>query len=287
MKRLILAFVLVSVAAPSVTLADKSASKDAAKPAAMDSKKDSAEADKKEMATGFDHDHKVWTEVLKNFVIVNGAASKVNYKALKASPDQLNQYLTTLSGVSSADYKAYSDKQKIAFLINAYNAFTLKLIIKNYPVKSIKDIGGLFSSPWKKEFFKLFGKDMYLDKIEHKILRKKFNEPRIHFAVNCASIGCPALRGEAFTAEKLDDQLNEQAKLFLMDKSRNSFDQKKKELTLSKIFKWFDDDFEKNGSTVPKFVARYMTEDEALQKEIANYKVDDYSDYDWGLNEVK
>ncbi|MEO0336933.1 MAG: DUF547 domain-containing protein, partial [Pseudomonadota bacterium] len=214
----------------------------------------------KKQPVGFDHSHKLFTEVLGNFVIVSGAKSTVNYKGLKKSPSQLNSYLGQLSAVSKKDYAKFSKEQKMAFLINAYNGFTLKLIIDNYPVKSIKDIGGLFSSPWKKEFFKLLGGDMYLDKIEHKILRKKFKEPRIHFAVNCASIGCPALRGEAFTADRLNVQLEEQAKIFLRDSSRNSIKKSKKEIHLSKIFDWFDGDFKRGGSSVQKFVAPYMTD---------------------------
>jgi hypothetical protein len=235
---------------------------------------------------GFDHSHTKFTEVLKNFVIVSGPKSTVNYKALKKSPSQLNDYLADLSSVPMTDYKTFNKKQQMAFLINAYNSFTLKLIIDNYPVESIKDIGGLFSSPWKKEFFKLWGKDMYLDKIEHKILRKKFNEPRIHFAVNCASIGCPALRGEAFTAERLDVQLEEQAKIFLRDSSRNFIKKDKKEIYLSKIFDWFEEDFEKGSSTVQKFVAPYMTDDAELQKEMVKFDVE-HTDYDWKLNEEK
>ncbi|NQZ00409.1 MAG: DUF547 domain-containing protein [Bdellovibrionales bacterium] len=255
-------------------------------PVGSQKQNDKPEAAPEEAQVGFDQTHGRFTEVLKNFVIVSGSKSTVNYKALKQSPAQLDSYLEQLSAVTKNEYSAFSREQKLAFLINAYNAFTLKLIINHYPVKSIKDIGGLFSSPWKKEFFKLWGKDMYLDKIEHKILRKKFKEPRIHFAVNCASIGCPALRGEAFTSEKLNMQLEEQTQIFLTDESRNFINKTSKEVHLSKIFDWFEGDFEKGGSTVAKFVAPYMTSDIDLQKQLESYEIE-HTDYDWKLNEAK
>lgn len=236
--------------------------------------------------TQFDHSFSSYDELLKKHVSVKGAVSQVDYKALKKDRAQLLNFNTQLSKVSQQEFDQWSPKQQQAFLINAYNSFTLQLIVDHYPVKSIKKIGGFFSSPWKKKFFSLLGQKTHLDHIEHGILRKKYDEPRVHFAVNCASIGCPALANFAFTAEKLNEQLDSQAKLFLRDGSRNTLNQKEKILRVSKIFDWFEEDFTKNGSTVAKFVAPYITEDKKLQKEIASgsYKVK-YHSYDWNLNE--
>lgn len=244
------------------------------------------EKEKAEAKSPFDHSHAGWTKVLKNFVIVEGPKSEVNYKALKLSPELLNNYLHDLANVSKEDFGTWSEKEKLSFWINAYNAYTIKLVIDNYPVSSIKDIGGFFSSPWKKEFFTLLGEDMHLDRIEHDIVRKKFDEPRIHFALNCASIGCPALRSEAYMAGHLDKQLDEQTKTFLNDESRNRIDHEKRKLILSEIFDWFDDDFEKNGSTVKKFVVPYMVTDEAERAKVMEYSVK-HIDYNWKLNEVE
>lgn len=235
---------------------------------------------------GFDHTHAGWTEILKNFVITKGPVSQFNYKSLKENPQSLNTYLTKLSAVTKKDFDSWSNPQKMSFWINAYNAYTVKLIIDNYPVKSIKDIGGFFSSPWKKEFFKIFGKKFYLDKIEHEILRKNFKEPRIHFAVNCASIGCPALRDEAFTAENLEEQLQEQAVLFMKDTTRNSVNHEKKTVTVSKIFKWFKEDFGTKDNKVIAYVFPFMKGDSDQLETWQKYDLE-YSDYDWKLNEVK
>lgn len=234
----------------------------------------------------FDHNHSEWTTILKNFLIKKAANSQFNYATLKETPQSLNKYLEKLSSITNEQFNTWSDKQKMSFWINAYNAFTVKLILDNYPVKSIKDIGGFFSSPWKKEFFHLFGVKFYLDKIEHEILRKRFNEPRIHFAVNCASIGCPSLRDEAFVAEKLESQLEEQTRLFLKDTSRNSVSHDKKTITISKIFKWFKEDFGDKDENIIKFIFPYMKSDDDNLDFWKKYNLE-YSEYNWDLNEVK
>lgn len=233
----------------------------------------------------FDHTHSAWNSVLKNFVVVKGASSQVRYKALKESPQILLQYLSQLESVNKTQFTSWSDSQKMAFWINAYNAYTLKLIIDHYPVKSIKDTGRFFSSPWKKEFFKLFNENFYLDKIEHEILRKQFQEPRIHFAVNCASIGCPALRAEAYTADKLNAQLQEQGQIFLQDSTRNWVQPDKKQVHLSPIFKWFKEDFGSQPSRVIEFVKPYMR-GEIRSLDLSQYSLE-YSDYDWSLNDIR
>ncbi len=253
-------------------------------------------------AATFDHSHKAFDELLKKHVVVvdGGKASKVNYVAFVKDRAALKAYLDSLSAVPETDFRAWTKAQQMAFLINAYNGFTLDLILQNYPVKSIKDIGGVFDNRWKRKFFKLFGQDFYLDKIEHETLRKPgaYDEVRVHFAVNCASIGCPMLREEAFTADKLDRQLEEQTVRFLTDRSRNRFANGK--LEVSMIFNWFKDDWSAgykgfDGKTPAissreAWFARYakvLADAPADQQKIAEGKAAiAHLDYDWGLNGV-
>ena len=175
-------------------------------------------------ANGFDHQHARWNDLLRRYVETDGAISRVDYTAIRKNQNILNQYLTELEAVSLEEYQNWSESERLAFLVNAYNAFTVKLIVDNYPVDSIKDLGGWLSTPWKKRFFSLFGEQKHLDNVEHDIIRKKFKEPRIHFAVNCASLGCPPLRQEAYVADRLDQQLEESTQVFLMDVRRNRYD---------------------------------------------------------------
>lgn len=236
-------------------------------------------------ALAFDQSHVKWTALLKKHVIMKGPTSKVDYDGFKRDMPALESYLKDVSSVTKVEYDQFTREQKMAFLINAYNALTVQIVTQHYPVKSIKDIGSLFRSTWKIKFFKLLGDDMNLDEVEHGYLRRNFQEPRVHFAVNCASIGCPALRPEAYTAAKLNTQLDEQAKLFLRDTSRNRLDPANKKLILSMIFKWFHEDFERNGNTVQKFVSSYITDDPAVRSALnaGGYDVD-YLTYDWNLN---
>jgi len=165
----------------------------------------------------FDHSHAAWNDLLKRHVvpISEGNASQVNYAGLAADRAQLQVYLASVAGVSRPEYEGFTSPQKLAFLINAYNAYTVEFILTRYPdLKSIKDLGSLLTSPWKKKFPRLFGEEKTLDEIEHGLIRAPgtFDEPRIHMAVVCASVGCPALRNEAFVAEKIDAQLDDGVK---------------------------------------------------------------------------
>ncbi len=237
----------------------------------------------------FDQDHKNLTEVLQQAVVVNGSVAKVRYKWLVKHQTKLILYLKDMAHVTPKVYQSWNDKDKMAFLINAYNAFTLKLIVDNYPLKSIKKIGGIFKflkSPWKIDFITLIWKRMSLDDIEH-MLRTDFSDPRVHFAINCASVGCPALRNEAYVGSRLDSQLDEQTRLFLRDGVRNQIDVTNKTLKLSKIFDWYEDDFNKKAGSVEKFIAPYITDDPAVRKSLMNneYKIE-YTDYDWSLNDA-
>ena len=254
----------------------------------------------------FDHTHKAWDALLKKYIVVvqGGKTSQARYAGFKQDEAALKSYTESLSAVSDAQFKGFPKAQQMAFLINAYNAYTVQLILSKYPdLKSIKDLGGTFSSPWKQKFFKLLGNDSFLDQIEHEILRKKgvYDEPRVHYAVNCASIGCPALREEAFTADKLDAQLEEQATRFLSDRSRNRYNAQRESIEVSKIFDWFKEDWQSGYKGIGKdqtpvtsreqYFAKYaalLADKPDEQKLIAEGKVSiRFLDYDWNLNDVK
>ncbi|MBK6480474.1 MAG: DUF547 domain-containing protein [Saprospiraceae bacterium] len=217
--------------------------------------------------------HDIFDGLLKKYVDKNG---NVNYIGLKKDQKILDSYLTLLS--SNEPSASWSKDEQLAYWINAYNAFTISLVVKHYPVASIKEIRpgiSFINSVWDIKFIKI-GKETYdLNNLEHGIIRKKYDEPRVHFAINCASYSCPALRNEAYTADKLDAQLTDAAKSFLADKNKNEF--KADRITISKIFDWFTGDFKKNGSLID-FLNKY-----APVKINAKAKID-YKDYLWSLN---
>lgn len=228
----------------------------------------------------FDHTHTMFHKVLAKYVVTSKHQSSVRYHALKNSPIILRQYLEQVSNVSEKQYQGFSDDEKLAFLINAYNAFTLELIIQHYPVKSIKDIGGWFSSPWKMDFFYLFGEKHTLDDIEHQMIRKWFDEPRIHFALVCAARSCPPLKAVPYVASKLDRQLSEAAENFLNDSERNRLDSSSNTLYLSSIFKWYGSDFDTKYGSLKNYVSRFYGVD---PDEVSV----NYLTYDWSLNDAK
>ncbi len=244
-----------------------------------------ATVDKKEF---FDQAHSKWTAVLRQNVVQSGAQSRVKYAKLKLDAGELDSYLRALEKLSKPDFDQFTQSQKLAFLINAYNAFTVKFVIDNYPIASIKDAGSIFKSPWKKKFISLLGQQRNLDEIEHEMIRPVFGEPRIHFALVCASVGCPALRPEAYIAEKLEAQLEDSARVFLGDQSKNRYLAKEKKLELSSIFKWYGDDFRKKPGSLEAFVASRLTSDRDQQEVIKSYKATvSYLEYDWSLNDAK
>ncbi|MFM8901433.1 MAG: DUF547 domain-containing protein [Burkholderiales bacterium] len=250
-------------------------------------------------AQSFDHQHAAWSALLKKHVVLlgGGKASQVRYAGFSADQASLRSYLAALSSVNAAMFDAFTKAQQMAFLINAYNAFTVELILTRYPkLESIKDLGSLLQSPWKKEFVPLLGKSMSLDGIEHGVLRARgrYDEPRIHFAVNCASIGCPALREEAFVADRLEVQLEEQTRRFMSDRSRNRWNADKQRLEISKIFDWYGEDFRlghKGINTLAAFCARYadvLADSPADRERIRAMTAPiAFLDYDWKLNDVK
>jgi len=223
--------------------------------------------------------HKNWDQLLQIHVNKEGW---VDYQGFRQNQDMLDMYLDLLSQ-NLPNPNTWSEHEQLAYWINLYNAFTINLILDHYPVQSIKDIGNSIQIPFINSVFDLkfipLGGKMYdLNFIEHGILRKKFDEARIHFAINCASVSCPPLLNQAFRAEILDQQLNQQAEKFLQDTLRNQITTD--EIKLSKIFKWFKGDFTRNGS-LQSFIDDYVPEKINQNASIS------WLDYNWKLNSIK
>lgn len=225
----------------------------------------SKEADTVKVLTN-KNNHQDWNILLQKHVSTMG---NVSYKGFKEDIKQLETYLDYLS--NNAPKSTWSHKQKLAFWLNAYNAFTVKLILDKYPLKSIKDI----KDPWDLEFFTINNKAFSLNKIEHKILRK-MNDPRIHFGINCASYSCPLLSNIAFNKENVDQELEKLTIGFINDSKRNKISSKK--IKLSKLFSWFGKDFKTEGSLI-SFLNKYSKIQ--IQKNASK----SYLDYNWSLNE--
>jgi hypothetical protein len=211
----------------------------------------------------------VYQQVLTMYVSTSG---KVNYKGLKSADELVGQAIYHFQNNLPQDN--WSKNEELSYWINAYNLFTLKLVMDNYPVKSIKDIAG--GKPWDKKFIQLDGRTLSLNDIENNIIRKNFNEPRIHFAVNCASISCPKLINKTYTKDNLNSLLTQQTKAYLSDASQNEL--KEKSVTISNIFDWYKVDFDKEGGVI------------AFLKKYSNVNIEDnakisYKDYNWNLNE--
>jgi hypothetical protein len=221
--------------------------------------------------------HATWDTLLHRHV---SAAGKVDYRGFGKDSLLLNQYLDSLSQ-HPPDPKNWSREEQLAYWINAYNAFTVKLIVDHYPVKGIQDLHPkpyvpLVNTVWHIKFFRIGNQDFNLDQIEHAILRKQFDEPRIHFAIVCASVSCPPLRNEAYVAEKMEDQLDSQARLFINDPTRNRL--QPHQVDISQLFNWFTGDFTKKENLIA-FLNRYAT-----VKINPDAKID-YLEYNWDLNE--
>lgn len=222
--------------------------------------------------------HEAFDALLKKYVSVEG---KVNYKGFIKDSANLNGYLNLLSK-TPPDEKTWSREEQMAYWINAYNAFTIKLIIKYYPIKSIKDIGSsiqipFVNTPWDIKFIAIGNEKLDLNTMEHGKLRKSFDDPRIHMALVCASKSCPILLNEAYNARKLDEQLTRQTIAFFADSFRNKVSPDRPQLSM--IFNWYGMDFSKNGHSVISFVNTYSKVKIKPKAKI------DYLDYDWGLND--
>ncbi len=233
--------------------------------------------------------HNVFDRLLKRHVSSDG---EVDYAAIKQG-DDLDIYLAHLSTVDPAEL---SEAEALALWVNAYNAYTIKLIVDNYPVGSIREITPLrikgiwlavpkINSPFEYKLANVGGTVYSLDEIEHSILRKEFNEPRIHFALVCASYSCPPLRREPYEAGRLDAQLDDQARTFLHDPRKNRIEANGRNIQLSKIFRWFKEDFTKEGKSLQQFLAAYF-EGDIQEKLEANAFGLKYMKYDWRLNDV-
>ena len=239
-------------------------------------------------ALAFDQSHALLGEVYKTYLT---SAGRVRYADLKRDSTghkdhPFSRYVDDIQSVKRGEFDAWAANDRKAFLIDAYNALTLRLIVEHYPVKSIRDIGGLFTKPWSVEFFELLGgAAKSLDPIEHKLLRPVYRDFRVHVAVNCASVSCPPLRAEPYVGSRLDEQLDDQMRRWLADASRNQYDAQAGSLLLSKIFDWYKGDFDDWGGGVAKVIATYgpATAKAALLK--GGHL--DYLDYDWSLNEAK
>ena len=231
--------------------------------------------------------HDLYTTILQDYV----QEGKVKYPLL-CKDVRLEKYIAQLKSTDPKELT--NDQDRLAFWMNAYNAYTLKVICEHYPIKSINDLhtGGLIlgsvlkKTIWDKEIAVINNKLFTLNQIEHKIIRPEFKDPRTHFGLVCASKSCPALRREAFEGSKLDQQLDEEARLFLSDPERNRFDITGKKAYLSKIFNWYGKDFGKNQEEILIYLSRFLPSETGtvIRSVPGKWKIS-YLDYDWSLNE--
>lgn len=227
--------------------------------------------------------HEGFTKVLEKTVDEKG---RVNYTHLKSDSKPLDEYLALLA---KTDPDRLAEYDRLAFWINAYNAYTLKLVALNYPVRSILRITPLpipgKTSAWDLKSVVVGGQTYTLTYVEHEIIRKQFKEARIHFALVCAAISCPKLRREAYEGIKLEAQLEDQAHDFLTDETKNILKTDADTIHLSKIFSWFSTDFEQGGQKLQPYLARFFPYEDALREKLLKegFKIK-YTPYNWGLN---
>ena len=231
-----------------------------------------------------------YATLLDKYVNDNGL---VDYQQLQSNRQLLDKFNNSLASVSPNIFLSWSEAEQIAFLMNAYNSYTLEAIINQEPLKnSIRDIPQV----WKQENYQLVGQKKSLDDIEHGTLRKEYNEPRLHAALVCAAISCPILRNEPYRAENLDAQLNDQVNDWLSDPNRGlQIDRKNNTVSISSIFKWYGEDWIPDYGTdtsfagnekekaVLNFISNYVSSEDAEYLKAGNYKIK-YLDYDWSLN---
>ncbi|WP_017296811.1 DUF547 domain-containing protein [Nodosilinea nodulosa] len=236
-------------------------------------------------ATSYDD----YGDLLQAYVSPSGL---VDYASLQANPKALNDFVARLGAVAPAAYAGWGETDKMAFLINAYNAITLQSIVEQQPLKpSIRDIAGV----WNFKKHSLLGQDLTLDTIEHEMLRKQFSEPRIHSALVCAAISCPPLRQEPFTGDRLDAQLDDQARRWLTSPHGATIDRGQNRVAISSIFKWFGEDWQAQYAAPDRFtgspkeraalnfISGYLSASDRAYLAQGNYQLT-YLDYDWSLN---
>lgn len=253
----------------------------------------------------FDQSYRAYNELLNRYV----KDARVDYRGFIDSRAEFETFLKTLGDINENDFETWTEEQKLAFWINTYNAFTIKAIIDHYPIKRSFSLVGIFYAPsnsilqikgvWTKLQFRALGRMVTLDEIEHKILRKKFDEPRIHMAIVCASISCPDLSNEAYVAEKIEEQLAQASSNFVNNPEKGVFvNESDRRVKVSKIFKWFGEDFipsygsEKlfnnyslKENAVLNFTADYLESEKTKQYLMSNKLKIGYLKYDWHLNE--
>ena len=233
--------------------------------------------------------YQIYDKILQQYVSDHGL---VNYQKLQSNRQKLDQFNQSLAVVNSQTYNNWTETEKLAFLINAYNSFTLESIIDQNPLKkSIRDIPGV----WQRRKFAIAGLTKTLDNIEHEIIRKEFNEPRIHMTLVCAAMSCPILRNEAYTSEKLNSQLDNQTRKFINSAQGFRIDRQQKIVYLSSIFKWYGQDWIPNYSAENKFtgskkekavlnfISQYLDNQDSQYLEQGQYQIS-YLKYDWSLN---
>jgi hypothetical protein len=221
-------------------------------------------------------DHSLYGELLSRYV-KNGV---VDYRGFQSEEGKLDEYLRVLENTKVSELPR---NEKFAFYVNAYNAWTIKLILGAYPgIESIKDLGNIFTSPWERKIVRINGRVLTLDDIEHRILRAQFKDPRVHFALNCASKSCPPLLSEPYRGSSLNRQLDSVARSFINDPKSNYL--KGNKLYVSRIFKWFSEDF---NDDVIGFFLKYAEGDfkKELEAKKDQLKIV-YLSYDWSLNGV-
>ncbi len=220
--------------------------------------------------------HDLWDELLQKHVNAEGL---MNYKGMQRDSARLNRYLRLLSGAHPQS--SWTEAEQMAYWINAYNAFTVKLILNHYPVESIKDIKRgipLVNSVWDIRFIKIQDQTYDLNQIEHQILRPLFKDARIHAAINCASFSCPRMLRHAFTAVNLDQQLDTAMRGFINDPLRNRITSDKAEV--SAIFSWFSGDFKRDAGSIRAYLNRYS------KIKISETGKISFLNYDWRLNDI-
>ena len=236
------------------------------------------------LSFAFAYDEAQLDTLLNKYVNSEGL---VDYTAWKNSSEDLSAIRTLTDNLASFDPSSLPEQERLAFWINAYNAFALREVLARYPVESIRPrdfLGIPERSFFTEEKHEVDGVSYSLDGIENDVLRAEFEEPRIHFAIVCASTSCPELRTEAYTADKLETQLNEQARSFVNDPSRNRYNPETDTASISKIFNWFEGDFTAVAASVPAYLTSYAGEGATAVLESPELNVE-YMSYDWGLND--
>ena len=244
-------------------------------------------------AHGKDFDHSAWDRVLKQY---EAEAGRVDYAALRANREEFDRYIVQIAARSPESHPQDfpSREAQLAYWINAYNALTVRGVIDNWPTKSVRDLGFLFGF-FRRSDYTVGGKKVSLNTIEHDVIRKQFSEPRVHFALVCASLGCPKLRREAYVPERLEQQLEDGARHFINEARNLAVDSAGQRVTVSKIFDWYGGDFEKyvkarglskTASPILDYVLQYAND--ANQSAILALKSPkvDYADYSWEINAV-